>query len=129
MKSRNYRDLIAWQRAMDLVEEVYRLVEQFPQSELYGLSSQIRRAAVSVPSNIAEGQGRDTKKEFNHFLSIAMGSLREVETQLMIAVRLQFLSNSDIEKAMNLAEECGKTINGLKKHLRQSQDEELPSKN
>jgi hypothetical protein len=81
MKVKNYRELIVWQKAMDLVEEVYKSSRDFPREEVYALTSQIRRAAVSIPSNIAEGQGRKSTNEFLHHLSIAHGSLREVETR------------------------------------------------
>ena len=91
MAARNYRDLVAWQKAMDLVELVYRTTTGFPKHELYGLTSQIRRAAVSVPFNIAEGEGRSSsKKDFIRCLSIAYGSLREVETQALIGTRLGY---------------------------------------
>ena len=86
MKVKNYQDLIAWQRAMDLVELVYKASTRFPREELYALTSQVRRAAVSIPSTIAEGQGRRTTSDFLRHLSIAYGSLREVETQLLIAI-------------------------------------------
>src|SRR6267154_1891441 len=112
MPSRNYRDLIVWQKAMDLVENVYRASRVFPKDELYGLTSQIRRAAVSVPSNIAEGQGRGGDPEMVRFLRIAHGSLREVETQILIAQRLGYL---DLEQAQSLIEqaaEVGRLLNG-----------------
>src|SRR5262249_3823706 len=99
MAVRNYRDLIAWQKAMDLVEVVYGLSTSFPREELYGLTSQIRRAAVSVPSNIAEGQGRWTTGEFLQFLGVANGSLREIETQLHIALRLKYVTQDEIDSA------------------------------
>ncbi|MDB5296543.1 MAG: ribosomal protein [Phycisphaerales bacterium] len=89
--SRNYRDLIAWQKGMDLVEEVYRATRLFPADEVYGLTSQIRRAAVSIPANVAEGQGRGGAAEFARFLRIAHGSLREVETHALIAERLLYV--------------------------------------
>jgi four helix bundle protein len=95
MKVKNYRELIVWQRAMDLVEEVYKSSRDFPREEVYVLTSQIRRAAVSIPSNIAEGQGRKSTSEFLHYLSIAHGSLREVETQTLIAYRLRYLASND----------------------------------
>ncbi len=117
-RSRNYRDLVAWQRAMDLVEDVYGLTSRFPKDEMYGLTSQIRRAVVSVPSNIAEGEGRNAPNDFARFLSIAHGSLREVETQLLVAVRLKYLAEEDITNAMTLCEETGRIINGLKRSLR-----------
>ncbi len=117
MGGRNYQDLIAWQKAMDLVEEVYRATREFPKEELYGLTSQLRRAVVSVPSNVAEGQGRRTANEFQHFLSIAHGSLREVETQLMIAHRLAYLPTESLQSLMNLAAEVGRLSQGLSNSL------------
>jgi len=113
-----YRDLIAWQKSMELVEVVYTLSKEFPKEELYGLTSQIRRAAVSVPSNIAEGHGRGTPAEFAHFLSIAYGSLRELETQLIIAQRLKYIKIH--QPAFDLCEETGRLLNGLKKSLKSS---------
>lgn len=117
VRSKNYRDLVAWQRAMDFVEMVYELAKRFPQDELYGLTSQLRRAVVSIPSNIAEGEGRNSPNDFARFLSIAHGSLREVETQLLIAVRLGYLDADEIDDALRLSEETGRIINGLKRHL------------
>jgi four helix bundle protein len=110
---RSYRDLIAWQRAMDLVEGVYRVTHSFPKDELYGLTSQLRRAAVSVPSNIAEGQGRGTVGEFIHYLRIAHGSLCETETQILIAQRLSYLNSQQVRALLDLAREVGRLINGL----------------
>ncbi len=98
---------------MDLVEDVYKLSKQFPREELYGLTSQIRRAAVSVPSNIAEGQGRRTTADFLRHLSIAYGSLREVETQAMIARRLKYIASAKIQDVMDRAGEVGRLLNGL----------------
>jgi four helix bundle protein len=89
MPGKNYKDLIAWQKAMDLVEMVYKATGQFPKEELYGLTNQLRRAVISIPSNIAEGQGRNSRNDFKRFLLISYGSLREVETQILIAERLQ----------------------------------------
>jgi four helix bundle protein len=91
----SYRDLIAWQRAMDLVEAIYKATRRFPKDELYGLTSQLRRAAVSVPSNIAEGQGRLTSGEFKQFLGHARGSLLETEAQILLAGRLQYFAGGD----------------------------------
>lgn len=88
MKVSHYQQLIVWQKAMDLVEKVYEATKTFPREEVYGITNQLRRAAVSVPSNIAEGQGRRTTADFLRHLGIAYGSLLEVETQLLIAVRL-----------------------------------------
>jgi four helix bundle protein len=114
---RNYTDLIAWQKAVDLVVAVYDLSRLFPKDELYGLMAQIRRAAVSVPSNIAEGQGRWTTGEFVQFLGVAHGSLREVETQAYIAVRLRFAEQDKIDPVLTLAGEVGRLIHGLKNSL------------
>ncbi|QDV43921.1 hypothetical protein Enr13x_37810 [Stieleria neptunia] len=102
---------------MDLVEVVYGLSSRFPNEERYGLSSQVRRAVVSIPSNIAEGEGRNAPNDFARFLSIAHGSLREVETQLLISVRLKYLTEEDITNAMTLCEETGRITNGLKRSL------------
>jgi four helix bundle protein len=109
----SFKDLIAWRKAMDLVTEVYRLTRSFPRDELYGLTNQLRRAAVSVPSNIAEGQARFSRKEFHHFLSHARGSLVEIETQLMIAQNLEYLSKRDVASLLDKAAELGKILNGL----------------
>src|SRR5262249_37836856 len=113
MAVKNYSELIAWQKAMDLVEVVYRSTKEFPREELYGLTAQVRRAAVSIPSNIAEGQGRRTTADFLHFLSMAYGSLREVETQILIAERLCYVDSTTREPVMALASEVGRLINGL----------------
>jgi len=113
MKVRNYRELIAWQRAMDLVEEVYKSTKEFPREEIYALTGQIRRAAVSIPSNVAEGQGRRSTNEFLHYLSISYGSLREVETQILIAQRLQYINEVKCERLMEMAGEVGRLLNGL----------------
>lgn len=112
-----YKDLIAWQRAMDLVEEVYAVTKDFPREELYGLTSQLRRAVVSIPSNIAEGQGRNSQKEFVYHLAIAYGSLREAETQLLISGRVHYLEQQRLNKLMELAGEVGRLLNGLSKSL------------
>jgi len=109
----SFRELVAWQKAMDLVVEIYEVSRSWPSAELYGLTSQVRRAAVSVPSNIAEGQGRTTRGEFVHHLGIAYGSLMEVETQLAIALRLGYLAADDVKKAAQTSAEVGKLINGL----------------
>ena len=117
MGVRNYRDLIAWQKAMDLVEAVYRASTGFPIEERFGLTSQVRRAAVSVPSNIAEGQGRSSTREFASFLSYSHGSLCEVKTQLLIAERLAYLSNQEVNDVLVLASEVGRLVNGLANSL------------
>ncbi|MEW6125539.1 MAG: four helix bundle protein [Acidobacteriota bacterium] len=117
MASQNYRDLIVWQKAMDLVEAVYSETKNFPKEEIYGLTSQLRRAAISIPSNIAEGQGRKSAGEFAHFLSIAYGSLREVETQILIAERLGYLPPQASQNIIVLTSEIGRSINGLSNSL------------
>jgi four helix bundle protein len=117
MAGKNYRDLIAWQKAMDLVEVVYKATGQFPKEEIYGLTNQLRRAVVSIPSNIAEGQGRKSDNDFRRFLAISYGSLREVETQILIVKRLNYLSEAQTERLMNLAGEVGRLINGLANSL------------
>ena len=117
MKLKNYQELIVWQRSMDLVEEVYKASRDFPREEVYALSSQVRRAAVSIPSNIAEGQGRRTTSDFLRHLSISYGSLREVETQIMIARRLKYIVQSRTDEVMNLAGEVGRLLNGLMNSL------------
>ncbi|MBU4186439.1 MAG: four helix bundle protein [Proteobacteria bacterium] len=94
---RSYKDLIIWQKAIDLVVEIYQVLKSFPREELYGLSDQIKRSAVSVPSNIAEGQSRQHTAEFRQFLYIAMGSLAELDTQLIIAHRLGYIDSKNNE--------------------------------
>ena len=117
MKVKSYQDLETRQQAMSLVLEVYRVTKLFPKEELFGLTSQVRRAAVSIPSNIAEGQGRTSTKEFLHHLSIAYGSLCEAETQLLIANKLDYLGPQDYESLSDLAGRVGRLINGLSKSL------------
>ncbi len=109
----NYRDLVAWQKAMVFVKQGYLVSADFPKEETYGLTSQIRRAAVSIPSNIAEGQGRRLPRGFCMFLRHARGSLLEVETQIQIARDLQYVSTAKAEKILALAAELGRIINGL----------------
>lgn len=110
---KSYQDLVAWQKAMDLVAEVYRLTRNFPKEEMYGLTSQMCRAAVSVPSNIAEGQGRRGAGEFKHFLRMSLGSLMELETQGMIAERLHYLEPELAKSILHDAAELGRVMNGL----------------
>jgi len=117
MKVRNYQELIVWQKAMDLVEMIYASSKTFPREEIYGLTSQLRRAAVSIPSNIAEGQGRRTTADFVRHLSISYGSLREVETQILIAVRLQYLTTTTGQEILGKAGEIGRLLNGLMSSL------------
>ena len=94
MPVKDYRDLIVWQKAMDLVEAIYRTTAAFPREEIYGLTAQMRRAAVSIPSNIAEGNGRNTTRDYLHFLGMAYGSVKEVETQVLIAERLRYIDST-----------------------------------
>ncbi len=96
MKTKSFKDLIVWQKSYKLVLEIYRLTGNFPKSETYGLSQQMRRAAVSVPSNIAEGYGRKHKAEYNQFLSIAYGSLLELETQYLLSIDLKYIHSNQI---------------------------------
>jgi four helix bundle protein len=101
----SFRDLVAWQKGMDLVVAVYRLSQSFPTEERFGLAAQVRRAVVSVPSNIAEGHGRRTRSDFVHFLDIARGSANETETQLLIAERLGFISPERNAPVLKLVDE------------------------
>jgi len=113
----SFRELTVWQKAVDLTVEVYRLAKRLPKEELYYLSSQMRRAAVSIPSNIAEGQSRKSSKEFTNFLSIAQGSKSELETQLLICNRLNYLTKDDTAPAMELLTEISKMITALAQKL------------
>ncbi len=106
----NYRDLIVWQKAMKLAKEIYIVSAKLPKEEIYGLANQMKRAAISIPSNIAEGQCRNSTKEFLYFLSIARGSKSELETQLLLCEELGFLSPDDTEKSLLLLDEVGKMI-------------------
>lgn len=117
MKTSDYKELQVWQKAMDLVVEVYNIIKLLPKEETYGISDQIRRSAVSIPSNIAEGQSRNSSKEFIQFLSIARGSLAELETQLLICVKVNMLSNDNIDNILIATKEIGKMIKGLMNKL------------
>ena len=118
---RSYRDLLVWQRAMDLVVSSYRLAKNLPKEELYGLTSQIRRAATSVPANIAEGQGRRSTGQFLQFLGIANGSLLELETHFLAAEKLGLLKSADLEATFRLTGEVGRMLAGLMRRLRERQ--------
>ncbi|MDD2640530.1 MAG: four helix bundle protein [Arcobacteraceae bacterium] len=107
----DYKDLQVWQKSMDLVEDIYKLIKHFPKEETYALSDQLRRAVVSIPSNIAEGQNRNTSKEFVQFLYISLGSVSEVETQILIAQRLHYIEQ--IEEELNKITKIRKMINAL----------------
>ncbi|HUL03580.1 MAG TPA: four helix bundle protein [Gemmatimonadales bacterium] len=114
---RGYRDLLVWQRAMAVVADVYRLTDAFPNHERYGLAQQMRRAAVSVPSNIAEGHGRDHLGDYLRLLSIAKGSLTEMETQVLIAGRLGYVEKGEEDGILKSTDEVGKMLSGLTKAL------------
>ena len=107
---KSHKDLLVWQRSMDLVETVYRLTGSFPSVEQWGLVSQMRRAAISVPSNIAEGYGRQATGEYRHHLSIGRGSLLELETQVLLAKRLRYLQPADADSVLNEIEEISRMI-------------------
>ena len=113
----SYRDLIVWQKALDLAEEVYSSTRHFPKEEIYGLTSQVRRAAVSIVSNIAEGHSRQTRGEFIQFLGIARGSLAELYTQVILAGRLKMLPTDAQQKLEIQLAEVGRLLNALRKSL------------
>jgi len=114
----SYRDLRVWQRAMELVFGVYQVTRSFPKDELYGLVSQMRRAAVSIPSNIAEGKGRLTDRDRAHFYSQARGSLLELETQILIAHRLEYVFEARAKSLIETAAELGRMLNALIERIR-----------
>ena len=113
----SYRDMVVWQKSMILVKEVYQLVKFLPKKEMYALSSQIRRSVISIPSNIAEGYGRHSDKEFIHFLNYAKGSKFELETQLEICIMMQYFDASSADCAIHLCDEIGKMLNSLIRSL------------
>lgn len=110
---KSHKDLIVWQKGVDLVLTVYQLTKGFPREEVYGLTSQVRRAAISIPSNIAEGRSRGTRKDFSQFLRIALGSGSELETQLLLAKRLSFITEIDYNKAVGQLEEVMEMLNAM----------------
>ena len=116
-KSRSYRDLEVWKLSIDFVKKVYQVTHNFPDSEKFGLINQIRRAAVSIPSNIAEGQGRNSTKEFKQFLAISLGSLAELETQLIIAKEIEYLTQDGLDALLSPLDRIRKMIKGLSKGL------------
>jgi four helix bundle protein len=115
---KSYRDLLVWQKAMELTVETYRFSSSFPRSEVYGLTSQLRRAGVSVPSNVAEGYGRGSRKEYVQFLCISQGSLKELETQVILAQRLNYGSKTAGDGLLELSEEVGRMLGALIRSLR-----------
>ena len=110
---RSYEDLIAWQKSMDFAEQIYRITSNFPNTEKFGLIAQLRRAAVSIPSNLAEGQGRLTTGEFKQFIGHARGSLYEVQTQLRISARLGFIEGKACDRLLESSFEIGRIMHGL----------------
>jgi four helix bundle protein len=113
--AQSYRDLLVWQKSMALAKEIYKITAKFPSEEKFGLISQMRRAAVSVPSNIAEGQARNTTGEFVQFISHAEGSLAELDTQLTLAVELDFLTSEKAKLCMDSITELRRMLNGLRR--------------
>lgn len=113
----SYRDLIVWKKSMLLVTSIYKLTSEFPDDEKFGLTSQIKRSAVSIPSNIAEGYGRNYRKDYSRFLQISRGSLYENQTQMEIAVNLSFLKEEDLKEIKELSLEVEKMLNSLIKKL------------
>ncbi len=126
MAVQSYRQLITWQKSMELVKYVYELTAKFPREELYGLTSQIRRAAVSVPSNIAEGQGRNSTKEFLRHISIAYGSLMETETQGLISQMLGYITAEETNLLLEKSAEVGRLTNGLVNSLERKLSDHRP---
>ena len=119
MEVTSYRDLRVWKESMHLVVAIYRTVAGFPKEEMYGVTSQIKRSAISIPSNIAEGHARDSTREFLRHLSISQGSLAELETQLMLTGELGYLNPSHIDPLLSRCADVGKMIRGLQKSLRE----------
>jgi four helix bundle protein len=120
--SASYRDLRVWQSAMDMVIEVYKATDSFPRHEMYGLAGQMRRAAVSVPSNIAEGKGRLTDRDRAHFFSQARGSLLELETQIIISQRLSYLADAVATALLSRCQDAGRMLNALVESIRPRED-------
>ena len=114
---KSYRELIIWQKSMDLVTMIYKFTASYPREEMFGLTSQLRRAAVSIPANISEGQARNTSGEFRQFLGIAYGSLAELETLTILSNNLNYLTTENAEILLKNCSEIGKMINGLLKTL------------
>jgi len=114
---RSYKDLHVWQKAMTLAEQIYALTSGLPKTETYGLVVQMQKAAVSIPSNIAEGHARDSTREYLRFLSISSGSLAELETQLMLCDRLAFVAEEEIEPVMKTADDVGRQLRALRQAL------------
>ena len=120
-KRRDYRDLVLWQRAIELAADVHQVTLKLPRHETFGMAAQIRRSAVSIPSNIAEGSGRRTTREFIAFLHIARGSLSELKTQLFLAQRVGYLDDADVTTTDSLSDEVGRLLNAVIRGLRRRQ--------
>lgn len=114
---KNYQDLTLWQKSMDLVVNIYQSKKKYPKEELYGLTNQLRRAAVSIPSNIAEGHARNSRAEYMNFLSIAQGSRAEVETQMLIVQRLGYITPEETSPILSLLNEINRMISSIRKRL------------
>jgi len=118
MTIKSYKDLKVWQVAIDMVVDIYKLTGKFPRNESFGLASQIQRATVSIPSNIAEGHARGTSREFHHYLSITLGSTAELETQLIIASKLGYLEQTTANEMLERIDKLGKMIRALQKSVK-----------
>ena len=114
---RTYRELQVWQKSMLLVNRIYDITKKLPKEETYALSDQMRRAVISIPSNISEGYGRGSNKDYMHFLSIAKGSVNELDTQLRAVIMLNFVSQNDCEEALSLCDECGRMLWSMIQHF------------
>lgn len=114
---KSYRDLVVWQQAMDFAAAIYEATKSWPKEEVYGLTSQVRRAAVSVPANIAEGYGRENRGSYQQFLRIAQGSLKEVETHMLIAERVGIASSNSVQPLLEMSESVGKLLRLLIRKL------------
>ncbi|NJL64926.1 MAG: four helix bundle protein [Methylacidiphilales bacterium] len=117
---RSYRDLKVWQKGMDIAELCYLMTKSFPKDEIYGIISQIRRASVSVPANIAEGYGRDSKGEYVHFLKIAQGSLKELETHILLSIRVNLTTSEEANQILGECESLGKMLRSLIRSIQAS---------
>lgn len=118
--ARYYRDLLVWQKAFDFASDIYDATSTFPKDEIYGLTSQIRRASVSIASNIAEGAARNSTKEFLHFISITKGSLAEIETQLLLSERRNYLASESLNDLLKQTDEISRMLTGLRRKLQES---------
>jgi four helix bundle protein len=115
----SYRDLTVWQKAMDLAEMIISLTATLPREQVYGMSAQMQRSANSVPSNIAEGHARNSTKEYLYHISVSLGSIAELETQLILCGRVKFLSEDEVKEALSLSDEVGKMLRGVQRGLKE----------